>query len=130
MSASDPTSAIFVTDAAKQIKSKINKHAFSGWCARKDDHMREGATLDVDVSWNYLTLFMKDDARLACIGRLYASGQMLTGKVKAKLIRVLLFWHAVIRRLTSQTPGKLSFNGDVSATPILCVGNAAPDLWP
>ena len=30
MSASLPNSAIFVTDTDKQIKTKINKHAFSG----------------------------------------------------------------------------------------------------
>lgn len=30
MSSSDPTSAILVTDTAKQIKDKINKYAFSG----------------------------------------------------------------------------------------------------
>ena len=30
MSASDPTSAIYVTDSPKQIKEKINKYAFSG----------------------------------------------------------------------------------------------------
>jgi tryptophanyl-tRNA synthetase len=30
MSSSDPTSAILVTDSAKDIKEKINKYAFSG----------------------------------------------------------------------------------------------------
>lgn len=30
MSTSDPNSAIFLTDTPKQIKDKINKHAFSG----------------------------------------------------------------------------------------------------
>ncbi len=42
MSASDPTSAIFVTDTAKQIKTKINKHAFSGGCATQDEHREKG----------------------------------------------------------------------------------------
>ncbi len=43
MSASDPTSAIFVTDTAKQIKTKINKYAFSGGCATVEEHREKGA---------------------------------------------------------------------------------------
>ncbi|KAK9907769.1 hypothetical protein WJX75_009683 [Coccomyxa subellipsoidea] len=89
MSASDPTSAIFVTDTAKQIKTKINKHAFSGGCATVEEHREKGANLDVDVSWKYLNFFLEDDARLAEIGQLYGSGQMLTGEIKAELIQVL-----------------------------------------
>lgn len=30
MSSSDPNSAIFLTDTAKEIETKIKKHAFSG----------------------------------------------------------------------------------------------------
>ena len=42
MSASDPNSAIFVTDTAKQIKTKINKFAFSGGRATVDEHREKG----------------------------------------------------------------------------------------
>ena len=42
MSASDPTSAIFVTDTAKQIKTKINKHAFSGGKDTEAEHREKG----------------------------------------------------------------------------------------
>lgn len=45
MSASDPTSAIFVTDAPKQIKTKINKYAFSGGRATVEDHRALGELL-------------------------------------------------------------------------------------
>ena len=44
MSASDPNSAIFVTDTAKQIKTKINKYAFSGGCATVEEHREKGKT--------------------------------------------------------------------------------------
>ncbi len=42
MSASDPNSAIFVTDTAKQIKTKINKFAFSGGRATVEEHREKG----------------------------------------------------------------------------------------
>lgn len=42
MSASLPNSAVFVTDTPKQIKDKINKHAFSGGGATKEDHEANG----------------------------------------------------------------------------------------
>ena len=47
-----------------------------------------GANLDVDVSWKYLQFFMEDDERLKEIGQLYGSGSMLTGEIKAELIKV------------------------------------------
>ena len=42
MSASLPNSAVFVTDTAKQIKDKINKHAFSGGGATKEEQEANG----------------------------------------------------------------------------------------
>ena len=42
MSASIPNSAVFVTDTPKQIKDKINKHAFSGGGATKELHIENG----------------------------------------------------------------------------------------
>ena len=89
MSASDTTSAVFVTDTPKQIKSKINKYAFSGGQATVEEHREKGANLAVDVPWKYLNFFMEDDERLQQIGREYESGQMLTGEIKAALIEVL-----------------------------------------
>lgn len=44
MSASIPNSAIFVTDSPKQIKDKINKHAFSGGGATKEEQEASGNT--------------------------------------------------------------------------------------
>lgn len=89
MSASDETSAIFVSDGPKAIASKVNKYAFSGGRPTVEEHRARGADLDVDVSWKWLNFFMEDDARLAEIGRDYGAGRLLTGEVKAELAGVL-----------------------------------------
>ena len=64
MSSSDPTSSIFLTDSAKQIKDKINKYAFSGGGQTVEEHKAKGGNCDVDVSFQYLKFFLEDDARL------------------------------------------------------------------
>jgi len=89
MSASDPTSAIYVTDTPKQIKSKINKYAFSGGQVTEEEQRRLGANLSVDVSWKWLNFFLHDDEELKSIGEAYGSGKMLTGEIKARLSEVL-----------------------------------------
>ena len=40
------------------------------------------------MSWKYLQFFMDDDERLTQIGEEYGSGRMLTGEIKAELIKV------------------------------------------
>lgn len=47
MSASDPNSSIFLTDTAKQIKTKVNKHAFSG----AETPSRSTGSLGATVTW-------------------------------------------------------------------------------
>eukprot|EP01024_Parvocaulis_polyphysoides_P035549 TRINITY_DN31497_c0_g2_i1.p2 TRINITY_DN31497_c0_g2~~TRINITY_DN31497_c0_g2_i1.p2 ORF type:complete len:133 (+),score=11.04 TRINITY_DN31497_c0_g2_i1:32-400(+) len=89
MSASDQTSAIFVSDTPKQIKDKINKYAFSGGGATLEEQREHGADISVDVSVKYLNFFMEDDTRLNYIKSEYAAGRMLTGEVKQELIMVL-----------------------------------------
>ncbi len=89
MSASDVTSAVYVTDTPKQIKTKINKYAFSGGRDTVEEHRALGANLAVDVAWKWLNFFMEDDAKLAHIGAEYAAGRMLSGEIKAELITVL-----------------------------------------
>jgi tryptophanyl-tRNA synthetase len=64
MSASDPNSSIFLTDTAKQVKDKINKYAFSGGGQTIEEHRKNGANCDVDVSYQYLRFFLDDDDRL------------------------------------------------------------------
>eukprot|EP01023_Acetabularia_acetabulum_P054022 TRINITY_DN6065_c0_g1_i1.p1 TRINITY_DN6065_c0_g1~~TRINITY_DN6065_c0_g1_i1.p1 ORF type:complete len:391 (-),score=53.39 TRINITY_DN6065_c0_g1_i1:98-1270(-) len=104
MSASDQTSAIFVSDTPKQIKEKINKYAFSGGGGTVEDQRKNGADISVDVSIKYLSFFMDDDAKLEQIKQDYQSGKMLTGEVKQELIQVLqdlVGRHQCARKLVS-----------------------------
>ncbi|CAF0869500.1 unnamed protein product [Rotaria sp. Silwood1] len=89
MSASDTNSSIFLTDSAKDIKTKINKHAFSGGKDSIEEHRAKGGDCDVDVSFQYLRFFMDDDERLEQIRQDYSSGKLLTGELKKILIEVL-----------------------------------------
>ncbi len=54
-----------------------------------EEHRRLGGNCDVDISYQYLTFFMEDDARLEQIRRDYTSGAMLTGELKQELVNVL-----------------------------------------
>ncbi|KAF7845028.1 tryptophan--tRNA ligase, cytoplasmic [Senna tora] len=89
MSASDPNSAIYVTDSAKDIKNKINKYAFSGGQDSVEKHRQLGANLEVDIPIKYLTFFLEDDAELEHVKKEYGAGRLLTGEVKQRLIEVL-----------------------------------------
>jgi len=89
MSASDATSSVFLTDTANQIKKKINKYAFSGGKDTIEEHRQYGGDCDVDVSIQYLNFFMEDDEEFEKIKKNYASGELLTGELKAILIKVL-----------------------------------------
>ncbi|XP_025046970.1 tryptophan--tRNA ligase, cytoplasmic isoform X2 [Alligator sinensis] len=89
MSASDPNSSIFLTDTPKQIKTKINKHAFSGGKDTIEEHRKYGGNCDVDVSYMYLTFFLEDDDKLEQLKQAYTSGALLTGELKKALIETL-----------------------------------------
>uniref|UniRef100_A0A0D9WYJ3 Tryptophan--tRNA ligase, cytoplasmic n=1 Tax=Leersia perrieri TaxID=77586 RepID=A0A0D9WYJ3_9ORYZ len=102
MSASDPNSAIYVTDSCKQIKQKVNKHAFSGGQDSVELHRKFGANLDVDVSIKYLNFFLEDDDELEHIKEEYKAGRMLTGEVKQRLISVLSEMVATHQRARAQ----------------------------
>lgn len=120
MSASDSTSSIFLTDTPKQIKTKINKHAFSGGKDTVEEHRKYGGNCDVDVSYMYLTFFLEDDDKLEQIKKDYTSGALLTGELKKILIdtlQPLIAAHQLRRKeITDETvkefmtPRKLAFN--------------------
>uniref|UniRef100_A0A1B6DZQ3 Tryptophan--tRNA ligase, cytoplasmic n=1 Tax=Clastoptera arizonana TaxID=38151 RepID=A0A1B6DZQ3_9HEMI len=86
MSASDDSSAIFLTDTPKQVKNKVNKHAFSGGQATVEEHRAKGGDCSVDISYQYLKFFLEDDEKLKQIEQEYSSGAMLTGELKKLLI--------------------------------------------
>lgn len=89
MSASSDTSAIFMTDTPNQIKSKINKYAYSGGGDTLELHRANGGNLAVDIPFQYLRFFMDSDEELLRIAEEYGSGRMLTGEIKAICIKVL-----------------------------------------
>lgn len=89
MSASIDSSAIFMKDTPNQIKSKINKHAFSGGQATEAEQRELGGDTSKDVSYLYLTFFLEDDDELEEIRVAYSTGKMLTGEIKAKIIEKL-----------------------------------------
>jgi len=89
MSASDPTSAIFMSDSKKDVQKKINKFAFSGGRATMEEHRQFGGNPDVDVPFQYLTYFLDDDAEIERLRTAYKSGEMLTGEMKQYCIKVM-----------------------------------------
>ncbi|KAJ3087716.1 tryptophan--tRNA ligase [Quaeritorhiza haematococci] len=89
MSASNPNSAVYLTDAPNQIKNKINRYAFSGGGDTAALHREHGGNTDVDVSYQYLRFFLDDDEELEKIGNLYRSGEMTTGELKKRCIEVV-----------------------------------------
>ncbi len=95
MSASDPTSSIFLTDTMDQIKNKvyrayynyirllfwqINKYAFSGGRDTKEEHEEFGGNTELDISYQYLTFFLEDDEKLTHIKKVYCACVFLTSK--------------------------------------------------
>uniref|UniRef100_A0A1B6KZX3 Tryptophan--tRNA ligase, cytoplasmic n=1 Tax=Graphocephala atropunctata TaxID=36148 RepID=A0A1B6KZX3_9HEMI len=89
MSASDPNTAIFLIDTPKQIKSKVNKHAFSGGRDTIEEHREKGGNCSVDISYQYLRFFLEDDEKLKSVEQEYSSGAMLTGELKKLLIETV-----------------------------------------
>jgi tryptophanyl-tRNA synthetase len=90
MSASDASSAIYVSDDPKTIEKKVKKYVFSGGGATLEEHRERGADLSVDISWQWLNFFLDDDAELSRIGEEYASGRMTVMEIKKILSDVLI----------------------------------------
>ncbi|KAF2273077.1 Nucleotidylyl transferase [Westerdykella ornata] len=89
MSASNPNSAIYMSDTEKQIKNKINKHAFSGGQETLELHREKGGNPDIDVPYQYLTYFEDDDEKIAKFAEDYKKGIMLTGEMKKECINMM-----------------------------------------
>jgi tryptophanyl-tRNA synthetase len=92
MSASDENSAVYLTDSAEVIETKIMRYAFSGGQVTAKEQKEKGADLDEDVSYQWLRFFLQDDAELEKIGKDYSSGSgeyWNTGSVKQRLVLLL-----------------------------------------
>ena len=122
MSASDPNSAIFMSDTSKQIEKKINRLAFSGGGATREDHEKYGGNPDVDVAYIYLSYFLDSDDELAELEQTYRKGTLSTGELKKKCIselqKFVSEFQARREKVTEEiirefrTPRKLDFKGN------------------
>lgn len=126
MSASDANSAIFMSDTPKQIKDKINKHAFSGGRETLEEHRKLGGNPDIDVAYTYLSYFLESDEELKDLADRYRSGELLTGDMKKRCIDELQNFVAAFQERRSKvddsvvrsfkTPRKLEFQGNPNPT--------------
>ncbi|MDA4114631.1 MAG: tryptophan--tRNA ligase, partial [Thaumarchaeota archaeon] len=100
MSASDPNSAIFVTDTPEQAAKKV-MNAFTGQQATAELQRRYGGNPDIcSVCQYYVFLFEQDDAKLQVILDRERSGDILAGEHKADLaerVKSFLADHQKIR---------------------------------
>ncbi len=87
MSASEPKSTLFTNDSPKTVKMKIGA-AFSGGQPTIEEHRKLGGNPDIDVSFQWLKiLFEPDDKKLAELEAQYRTGYLLSGELKAYLIK-------------------------------------------
>uniref|UniRef100_A0AC35U1U7 Tryptophan--tRNA ligase n=1 Tax=Rhabditophanes sp. KR3021 TaxID=114890 RepID=A0AC35U1U7_9BILA len=103
MSASDLNSCIYISDTPKQIKTKINKYAFSGGQQTAEEHQRLGGNCDVDISFQFLRYFLEDDEELEQIRSDYTSGKLLSGHLKARAIEVVTEVVLEIQKVRKET---------------------------
>ncbi len=89
MSASIPNSAVFLTDTKTEIVKKVGL-SVSGGGDTKEEHERNGANLDVDIAFQWLTFFLESDEQLEHIRREYGAGRMMTSAVKRTLVDILV----------------------------------------
>jgi len=81
---------IFLNDTNDDVKKKINKYAFSGGRETVALHRELGGDISVDVPYIYLYHFLEDEAELKEIATAYATGKMLSGEIKARLVAELI----------------------------------------
>jgi tryptophanyl-tRNA synthetase len=122
MSASNPNSAIYMSDTPNQIKKKINQHAFSGGQETLELHREKGGNPDIDVPYQYLTYFDDDDAKLEKFAEEYRAGRMLTGEMKKECVDMMTSYVKKFQEARSRVtdemleqytlPRKLQWNGN------------------
>ncbi len=91
MSASEPSTAVYLSDSEKEVRTKIYKYAFSGGQPTVELHRKLGGNPDVDVSFQWLKIiFEENDQKIKKIEEDYRSGKLLTGELKDMLIEKLV----------------------------------------
>ena len=109
MSSSKPETAIYLSDDDKTVRSKINKHAFSGGQATVEAHRRHGGNPDIDVPYQWLYMFFEpDDAKLSKIREEYKSGKLLTGELKAVLAEKVIGFLDEHRQRRARAPTQVN----------------------
>jgi tryptophanyl-tRNA synthetase len=88
-SSSSSEKTILMTDSPRQIKAKINRHAFSGGQETVEEHRQKGGNIQTDVACQWLKYFEEDDEKLEQIYKDYSKGELLSGEVKSILIEKL-----------------------------------------
>ncbi len=81
MSASDPDTAIFLNDSAKEIERKIQR-AFTGGRATLEEHRKLGGVLEIDKVFEMLWFHYPNTKELNRIAEDFKSGKMLSREMK------------------------------------------------
>ena len=76
---------IYLKDKANEIKTKINKNAFSGGKDSKEEQWALGANLDVDVPMYLLRIFESNDENYERLVKYYGPGELAEGNEKRLL---------------------------------------------
>ncbi len=107
MSASQPESAVFLTDDPKAVRQKIWQ-AYSGGQPTVELHRKLGGNPEVDVAYQWLYYFFEeDDKRMKQIREDYVSGRLLTGELKEVLIEKVQAFLEVFRDARERAADKL-----------------------
>lgn len=81
MSASEPDTAIFLSDSASEVKQKINK-SFSGGRPTLEEHKKYGGNPDIDKAYEILKYHHPDTKFINEVYEKYKSGEILSGELK------------------------------------------------
>lgn len=104
MSASQPNTAIFLSDSVKDATKKINK-AFSGGKETVEEHRKYGGNPDIDKAYEMLFFHHPDDEYLKELYAKYKSGELLSGEMKKACITfVTSFLEQHQQKVTSFLP--------------------------
>jgi tryptophanyl-tRNA synthetase len=87
---------LYLKNTANEVKTKLNKYAFSGGRDPVSEHIRLGADLAVDIPFFLLRLFAEDDGLIDVVAREYGPGElpagtqrMMSGKLKGDVATIV-----------------------------------------
>ncbi len=117
MSASEPETAIFLSDTAEQVREKI-WNAFTGGGATKREHRERGGEPDRCVVFQWLyTLFIDDDAEMERRAQSCRLGERFCGLCKEELTEDIIGFledHAERKRKAEGEISKYMYDGELA----------------